>query len=158
RGTRWVCWRTFHRADETVAATRQGLNKPWIVSIVSQREADLGNGCIQRLLKINKGIFRPDFLAQLFPSHQLARAFQQQGTDLKRLALQGHLDPILVQFPGLKVRFKDSETNNLRRTSDLDHGQHQPVNSNSSILGRLIQIGPVQVLHPNRTWRYRTNE
>ena len=57
-------------------------------------------------------------LAQFFPRDQLAGAFQQDGTDLKRLALQRHLHPILAQFPSLQVRFKDSETNNLRRTVD----------------------------------------
>ena len=74
---------------------------------------------------------------------QLARTRQQDGADLKRLALQGHLYPILAQFPSLQVRFKDSETNNLRRTLTIVHVEPQAVGSNSSTVGQLLQLRAV---------------
>ena len=49
-----------HWADETIAAARKSLHKPGIVGLVPQCESDFGNRRIERMLKINKGIFGPD--------------------------------------------------------------------------------------------------
>ena len=118
--------------DETIAAARQSLDESGIVGIVSQGESNLGYGCIERVVEVDKRVFGPDFLAQLFPRDQLALVFQQDGADLKRLALQGHLCAILAQFPGLQVRFKNPETDNLRGTLNFYHLQPQACDSNSS--------------------------
>ena len=53
--------------------------------------------------------------------------FQQEGADLKRLALQGDLHPILVQFSGLQIRFEDSEADSLRRTLATVHVKYRLV-------------------------------
>src|SRR5205823_5072797 len=111
-----------------------------------QCDSNLRNCCIQRLVEINKGVFRPYPLPQLFASDQLARVFQQNGTDLKGLARQCHPHSIFVQLTSLQVRFKDSETNNLRRTVAIVHVQPQTVVSNSSTSDQLLQPGPVKVV------------
>ena len=65
------------------------------------------------MVKVDKGVFGPNLLAQFFARDQFARTFQEDGTDLKGLALQGDLRPILAEFASAQVRLKDSEANNM---------------------------------------------
>src|SRR4029077_19113554 len=92
KGPGWSkrCLRSWleHCADETIATPRKGLHESRVVRVISQRGSNLANRCIQRLVKIYECIFGPHLLTQLFPSDQLARTGQQDGADLKWLALQ----------------------------------------------------------------------
>jgi hypothetical protein len=115
--------RPVHWTDEAITPARKSLDKPGIVSFVSQGESDLGNGCIERVVKIDKSVFGPDSAAKFLSRDQGSGPFQQDGTDLKGLALQGHLHPILAQFRSLQIRFKDPETNNFCGIVDVGHKQ-----------------------------------
>src|SRR4029077_18147885 len=85
-----------HRSDEAIAAARESLHKRGIVGFVSQCESNLGNRCIESVVKIDEGVFGPDLLTQFFPSDQVARVCQQDRADLKRLALQRYFYPTLA--------------------------------------------------------------
>ena len=89
-------------------------------------------------------------LPQLFPSDQFARSLQEDGADLKRLALQVHLHAVLAQLAGLKVGLKDSETNNLSRSADYCHVLPQARDRNSSTIGQLLKLALVYNSYPNR--------
>ena len=53
------------------------------------------------MVKVDERVFGPDLLAQFFPANEFARMREQDGADLKRLALQRHLCPILAQLSSL---------------------------------------------------------
>jgi hypothetical protein len=101
------------------------------------------------MIEIDKRIFGPDLLPQLFPSDQFARSLQEDGADLKRLALQVHLHAVLAQLAGLEVGLKDSETNNLSRTADYCHVLPQARDRNSSTIGQLLKLALVYNSYPN---------
>ena len=66
------------------------------------------------MVEVHKSVCRPESGAQLLPRHDLPRALQQHGKDLKRLFLEFHLRAISAQFACPQVCFEDAEVNHPR--------------------------------------------
>jgi len=58
---------------------------------------------------------------------------------VKWLSLQWHPLPVLVQFPGLQVRFKDPEPNSAGMMVSVVHVENQLVSADSSTVAQLFQ-------------------
>jgi len=61
------------------------------------------------VIDIDESVWPQPFL-QFFPCHNPARAFQQNGEDLKRLPAEFQFPVVFAQFSCLKVNFEGSET------------------------------------------------
>src|ERR1700719_4944436 len=66
---------TVHRPDETVAAAGQRFAKAGIFCRVAQRLADVVDGSIQVLVRVDEGV-GPQQLLQFVAGHDLARPLQ----------------------------------------------------------------------------------
>jgi len=53
-----------------------------------KRLAELIHGRVQAMLKIDEGVPRPEFGAELFTQHDFRRAFKQQPQNLQRLPVE----------------------------------------------------------------------
>ena len=62
------------------------------------------------MIEINDGIGRPDRFAQVVARDDLTCVLQERGEDLKRLFLQPDASPVLAQFSGGQVRFKNAKS------------------------------------------------
>src|ERR1700739_4129282 len=73
------CTGLFHYSDKTIAASRQRLDIPRVLSIVANRQTDFCNGGIECVIEIDKRVVGPDVTPQLLAGNQLARMFEEKG-------------------------------------------------------------------------------
>jgi hypothetical protein len=79
------------------------------------------------VIKVHEGVGRPELLLQLFTSHDLSGALEQQREDLKGLPLEPHFHAALAQFAGRQVHFEESESDNSARILWSGHGRRRSV-------------------------------
>jgi hypothetical protein len=65
------------------------------------------------VVEIDKGVGRPEPLAEFLPGHQFARLFEEQGQNLKGLVLQFDSETVLSEFAGAQVQFEAGETEEI---------------------------------------------
>jgi hypothetical protein len=73
----------FDRYDETVTAARKGLNKLRTIGGISEGFSQSIHGGVYAVIEVDESVRRPELFAEFFPSHEVARVFQQQSQDLK---------------------------------------------------------------------------
>jgi hypothetical protein len=61
------------------------------------------------MIEVNKGVRRPEFVAQFLSSNQLSRPFQERRQYLKGLFLQFYPLSPLAQFPGVEIDLESAE-------------------------------------------------
>jgi len=76
---------------------------------VAERFSDPLDRIVQRLVKVDKGIGRPQTLSQLVAGDQFTWALKQMYQYLDGLSLQAKLGPLFSQFAGLAVEFEYAE-------------------------------------------------
>jgi len=64
------------------------------------------------MIEVDKGVCRPEFIAQFLSCNQLSRTLKQSGQHLKRLFLELYFLSPVAEFPGLKINLKVAETDN----------------------------------------------
>src|SRR4051794_9270324 len=108
--------------DEAVSLAGYRLDVARTGSGIAQRFANLVNRRVQAVIKVHEGVGRPELLLQLFASHDLSGALEQQREDLKGLALEAHSYPTFAQFAGRKVDLEDSESQDSANILGSRHG------------------------------------
>ena len=73
------------------------------------------------MIEIDEGFSGPDLRSKFFAGHQFARAVQQCGEYLYRLALQAELNAMLAQFGGSHIQLKTIKTQETRGWSRYRH-------------------------------------
>lgn len=76
---------------------------------------------MQAVIEVDEGFGGPDLGAKLFACDQLARAVQQGGQYLNRLALQAEFDARLSEFGGANIEFKTIKPQDARGWSRCQH-------------------------------------
>ena len=61
------------------------------------------------MIEIYESVGRPEFGAEVLAADDLARTFEQNGENLKRLLLQLDLGSVAKQFARPQVRFEDAK-------------------------------------------------
>ncbi len=84
----------FHRRDESIPPMRYRLNVKRVFRIVSQRRPKFLDDRVDTVLEVDKGIGRPEFLANLLARHKLPRPLQQKTKGSEQMFLK--LDPCSV--------------------------------------------------------------
>ena len=92
------------RTDKTVAASREGLDEPRFVSLLTESPPQLLDCRVQAVLKVHKSILGPQPLAQLFTGNKLAGMFEQYREDSKGLFLQFNLTATLEKLARAQVQ------------------------------------------------------
>ena len=100
------------RRNEAITAPSECLDKHRSVRRFTERIAQPFDGGIKTMIKVDKGVRRPELIAQFLSGNQFSRMFQQSGQHLKRLFLELYFLSPLAEFPGLKINFKVAETDN----------------------------------------------
>ena len=99
----------MHRGDEAVSAAGKGFDVAWARGGVSEGLADFVDGGVEAVVEIDESVGGPEFLLELFARDDFASAFEKQGENLERLALQAELDAAFAQFAGAEIEFEDSK-------------------------------------------------
>lgn len=105
--------RSVDWADKAISSPVQGLDKPGVVGIISQRLTQLLYRGVQAQVEIDERVLRPKALPQFFPSDDLIGAFQQHDQNLKRLVRE--LDPYagLAQLACLQIELEKAEPDHI---------------------------------------------
>ena len=77
RGTRGRRIGQVGRGDETIAPSRDRLHKTRRLGRVTERVAQPSDRRVQPVLEIDEGVLRPETLAELLASDELARLLEQ---------------------------------------------------------------------------------
>jgi hypothetical protein len=102
-------WGTCDRSNEAIATARQSLDKPGVISCISQDIPQPVHCFVQIVIEIHVGICRPEFVAQLIAADQFSSVVQQDEQNPKRLLLQPDLYASPAQFSQLPVGLKNAE-------------------------------------------------
>ena len=100
------------RSNESVAAAGESFDETGIGGGVSEGVAEFADSSVEAFFEINEG-WAPELFAELFPGHDLARAFGQEDEKAEGLLLDADFSPGFAKFPGRRISFKDSETNRV---------------------------------------------
>jgi hypothetical protein len=98
-----------YRSNESVSATGHRLDKARPVGRIAQCIPQPTDRSIEAVVKIDKGIRRPQFAPQLLASDYFARVLQQSDQNLKGLFLQSDLRSVSAQFTCSQVQFEHTE-------------------------------------------------
>ena len=82
---------------------------------VPQARAQAVYGLLEGKIVIDEGVFRPDVLPKIFPSHDLLGVLQQDPQDFERLTSDFLAESGLADLTGLEVNLEDSELQFTRR-------------------------------------------
>jgi len=93
--------RAIHWRNKFVAPPRYGFDESRLFGGIAEGFSQPVHRRIEAMLEIDKGVARPEPAMQLLPTDQVSRLFQQNGQDLKRLALQPDFRAVAVKLPGL---------------------------------------------------------
>src|SRR5512138_2634175 len=102
---------TLHGANEPIAASRQRLDVFRIVGRIAQRLAKSIDRRIERLLRVDETLLRPQSPAEGFARDELAGLLQQRREDEERLIGQADGTPISAQLLRAQVGFELIEAN-----------------------------------------------
>src|SRR5262245_21027053 len=89
--------------DPPVPASRNRLDEPRVLRVVTKRCTQALDRGIQAVLEIDKSSGGPKLPKQLVALNHLARSFQQQSQNLQRLPSQRHARVPSSQFPRAEV-------------------------------------------------------
>ena len=73
------------------------------------------------MVKIHKGVCRPQLITKFFPGHFFARSFQQGSQHTKGLILKADLHPPFSQLACAEVHFELTQTE--KRWNGRGHGR-----------------------------------
>src|SRR5262249_32290811 len=104
------------------------------VGRVAERRPDLTNAEVQTLIEVDERIRRPDFLPQLLPRDERARASEQHAEDLERLRRQTHAARTASQLSGPRVQREGAELNRSVRIVPLGHGRAEIIAARAPLL------------------------
>ena len=99
----------FDLPDETVAASRECLDKTRRGRGVAERFSNPRDRIVQAVVEVHERIDGPDFRSQFLARHQLASMSEQRGKDLQRLPLKAPLHSVLAQFASTNVEVEHAE-------------------------------------------------
>jgi hypothetical protein len=97
-----------------------------MISIVPQRCADLPDGEIESLLKINKSIGVPYLPNDFFSVYKFARVAGQQYQEAAGLFWQFHANSTAAEFTGVHVQLETVKRDTRSGTNNLGHGLFFP--------------------------------
>jgi len=103
----------FYLGDKAVALLRKGLDITWRVGVVVECLTQLLNGGVEAVLEINEGVLRPEAFAEVVAGDDFAGAFQQDGQNFDRLAVEVELVAELEEFAGLGIELKGPKADPL---------------------------------------------
>ena len=104
-----------HREQKAIAAFGKSFNKAWVGSGISEDLAKLVDDGIQTVIKIYKGVVRPQCLPEFFAAYDAAGPVKKNKEHMKGLVLQAQADARFAQFPAGYINLKDAEAENFRR-------------------------------------------
>ena len=99
-----------HRSDKPITPALQSFNKNRILGRIRESFPQPPNCCVQTVVEINKGVLRPESATELLAGHNLSRALQKDGQDLKWLRLEFEPAPLLSKLARTQIRFEQSES------------------------------------------------
>src|SRR3954471_10008640 len=91
--------------NKPVSAPGKSLNEPRIARGISQRLANLVDGCVEPMFEVDERVRWPEALAKLFARDQVSRTSKQRRQNLERFLLE--LQPMTLpsQLSAAKVSF-----------------------------------------------------
>jgi len=111
--------------EESVASTRNRLDKARVLRRISQRVSYLAHRLIETVVEIHDRAW-PKLLAYLLPRHQLSGSLEQDCKQAERLLLQWYPLPLLGELAAVQIRCKETEFDTSRRGFWLVHGRVRP--------------------------------
>ena len=118
----WDRWLPLHRQHPAVSSAGQSFNVTGFLGRVAQRLPQPVHGSADTVLELHNRVVRPEPLAQLFPSYNLQRTFEQENKYSKGLLRQADsFASILAQLTRAKVQFEAFEADNRLGRSDFRH-------------------------------------
>ena len=103
----------FHRGDETVAASRDGLNESRIVSRIAESVAQFVDRCIEAVVVIDERVRGPELQPQFFARHHVAGTREQLQENLERLPHYARARlAVLAQLARAAIQLVQAEAKN----------------------------------------------
>jgi hypothetical protein len=93
----------FYGSNKPIPLLRQRLDIARSLDIIIQRLSQLLDRRVQRVLKIDKRILRPQPIAQLLAGNEFAGLFKKDRQNFDWLAVKVDAIPVLTQFSGARV-------------------------------------------------------
>lgn len=90
----------FHPRNETVAAFWDGFHETRILGRVPENFAQLHHTIIEAMVEVDKGISRPQPVAQFVAGNCLARLFEEHCQNLEWLFGKPDAKAMLTKFAG----------------------------------------------------------
>ena len=128
---------------EPIAFTRDGLDESWGLRGVSQRLPQPPDGRIEAVVKIDKGVVRPQSLAKLVAPDHHPRTLEQRFQQLERLPLQTDARAVADDFAGVEIYVKVSDAHAMRGRGVI--GRHSGLRVRH-ILARRPIAGPHELV------------
>ena len=100
-----------HRSDKAVANPRDGFDVARRGCRVTQGVAELLDGLVQSVVKVDKDVRGPKALLKFVASEYLTGAFEQDCQDLQWLLGQPQFRPIPAQLSGFEIELKEAKAN-----------------------------------------------
>ena len=89
----------FNRSDESVAASRYGLNVTRFICGILQSFAQTIHRLVETVIEIHKSVGRPEALFELFAGNSFTWMLKKNGEHLERLSPEGRIScPLRPQF------------------------------------------------------------
>jgi hypothetical protein len=101
--------RSLDPGNEAIASPSQGFYEARIFRGVTQSIPKAFDGCIQAMIKVHKGVSRPQSGLQFLTRDDFARFLEKQAEDLEGLFLQAYFGPAAREFSALQIRFEHTE-------------------------------------------------
>ena len=102
----------MYGCDEAISEFGKSLEEARLFDIVFQGGANLADGEVQAMLKIDKGLRSPNTFGKFRPAYDVARARNEQNQDFGGLGLQFDADSIVAEFSGVEIKLEAFEDGN----------------------------------------------
>ena len=136
----------------------KGLDEARILGRVPEREPQTLDRGIEGVLEVDEGAFGPQAHAELVARNHIARTFQEQGQDLKRLILQVDTKPGLPELACPEIDFEIRKAHRNRRWLHVRPGSHSgPSSPVRDSLQDRSKSGPRTIHFRSRQSRSPTN-
>src|ERR1043166_3811943 len=98
-----------HIGKETVSPPSDGLHEPGACCRIAKRLPNPIDGFVHPVVEIDEGVWVPQAVTKLFPSHGFARPLEQHRQNLKWLLLKSEPHALLPQLAGSKIQLEHAE-------------------------------------------------
>jgi hypothetical protein len=112
----------LNRANEAIAAARNGFDEAWCIGVVTQDATEFFDGCVEGMVEIDERVLGPDALTKFLARDQYSRALKQSRQDLKRLTLAADAHAMFAKNTSLKIELENRKTNDGIVWTECAHG------------------------------------